>query len=801
MKNKFLINILIFFFYTNLLLAQDVLIEAKNITLDKNGEISIFENDVVVKTEGKIIESDYVEYDKKNGILKIEKNVKAKDINNNIIETESAEYNENLKIFKSLGPTTITTSEKYFLQGKNIIAYTADKIIESKDDAVITDEDKNKIYLQNFKYNSNQNIFKSVGLIKIEDNTDNSYQFSQIYIDTKRKEILGTDIKAFINDPNFKINKDNKPRIFANTLKINNNQNMFDKSVFTVCDYRDNDKCPPWTIQASKILHDRNKKTIFYDNAIIKIFDFPIFYIPRLSHPDPTVDRRSGFLVPTLSDSKNLGSGISLPYFWAIDKDKNFTLTSKFYASENPIFLGEYNQAFKNSNFLLDFGYTEGYKKQTVKKTAGEKSHIFSKFVKNFYNDDESESTLSISFQDVSNDKYLKLYKIKSNLVDYETNNLESYLDFTHQNDVSFLGINASIYETLNDDYNDKYEYVLPEITFDRNLVSNESVGNLDLQSNFKTHLYDTNKLTNIFVNDLTWNFKEIYHESGFESKLLANIKNINYEAKNVDNFKKDFTSDFYSAFGYLAELELEKKSTYTEHFLTPKFLFRYAPGKMRTQRSDGYKLDPISAFSMDRLQVFNNFETGTSGTLGFDYELRKNDIKKIDFSLAQIINQKNNDKMPSKTSLDNKLSDLVGSVNYNTNNKFELNYNFSIDHNYSDFNYNEIGTSLALDPIKIDFDYLEENKHIGDKQYLKTKINFENGRNSMFSIENKRNLVTDSSEFYNLSYEYFNDCLRAGVVYRREFYTDSELESENSLMFKITLTPFGNINSPSFNQ
>ena len=47
----------------------------------------------------------------------------------------------------------------------------------------------------------------------------------------------------------------------------------------------------------------------------------------------------------------------------------------------------------------------------------------------------------------------------------------------------------------------------------------------------------------------------------------------------------------------------------------------------MRTQRTDGYKLDPISAFSMDRLQIFNNFETGTSGTVGFDYKLKKNDI------------------------------------------------------------------------------------------------------------------------------------------------------------------------------
>ena len=68
-------------------------------------------------------------------------------------------------------------------------------------------------------------------------------------------------------------------------------------------------------------------------------------------------------------------------------------------------------------------------------------------------------------------------------------------------------------------------------------------------------------------------------------------------------------------------------------------------------------------------------------------------------------------------------------------------------------------------------------------------------------SFETKKDLITNSSEFYNLSYEYINDCLRAGLVYRREFYKDSEIEPEDSLMFKITLTPFGNIDSPSFNR
>ena len=61
--------------------------------------------------------------------------------------------------------------------------------------------------------------------------------------------------------------------------------------------------------------------------------------------------------------------------------------------------------------------------------------------------------------------------------------------------------------------------------------------------------------------------------------------------------------------------------------------------------------------------------------------------------------------------------------------------------------------------------------------------------------------LIKNSSEFYDLSYEYINDCLRAGLVYRREFYNDSEIEPENSLMFTITLNTFGSINSPTFSQ
>ena len=76
-----------------------------------------------------------------------------------------------------------------------------------------------------------------------------------------------------------------------------------------------------------------------------------------------------------------MGSGISIPYFWAINHDKNFTVTSRLFVDENPLMLGEYHQVFKNTNFLTDFGYTEGYKKTSKTKKPGNKSHFFS-FIK-----------------------------------------------------------------------------------------------------------------------------------------------------------------------------------------------------------------------------------------------------------------------------------------------------------------------------------------------------------------------------------------------------------------------------------
>ena len=267
--------------------------------------------------------------------------------------------------------------------------------------------------------------------------------------------------------------------------------------------------------------------------------------------------------------------------FGAINEDKNFTLVNKLYSSEHPLFNAEYHQVFKNSDFIADLGYTKGFKENTTKK-QGDKSHFLADLQKNL-NTEKSDNALRLSVQHVSDDKYLKLYKIDTNLVNYQTDVLHNELDFTHENEELFLGFNTTITETLKSNYNDKYEYILPEITLDKNLYNSQKFGSLSLTSNYKSHRYNTNILENFLVNDFNWNSSNFFSLSGIKNKFLANIRNINYNVKNFKNteignpdiYKKDTTNELYGAIGLMSEIGLEKRHKNSHQFLTPKNAFK----------------------------------------------------------------------------------------------------------------------------------------------------------------------------------------------------------------------------------
>ena len=143
-------------------------------------------------------------------------------------------------------------------------------------------------------------------------------------------------------------------------------------------------------------------------------------------------------------------------------------------------------------------------------------------------------------------------------------------------------------------------------------------------------------------------------------------------------------------------------------------------------------------------------------------------------------------------------MSDVVGEINYNFSEIGKINYKFSVDHNLNDLNYNDVSTKLNFGKVQFNLDYLEQQNHIGNEHYASSGITLNFNDYNKLSFSTKKNFKTDSTELYDLSYQYGIDCLTAGLVYRREFYQDlDDLEPKNTLMFTISFVPFTSVSAP----
>ena len=234
-----------------------------------------------------------------------------------------------------------------------------------------------------------------------------------------------------------------------------------------------------------------------------------------------------------------------------------------------------------------------------------------------------------------------------SALIDnYQTNSLKNFINYDYFDNEKdqFFYLHSSIFTDISDDYNDKYEYILPELNFNKNLYSN-NFGYGSFNTNLKMSNYDTNKFEKFFTNDLDWTFDKNFGSLPYDGKFITKLKNVNYEAKNVDILKRELTHEFFGAIGYLASIDLIKQSANdSSSLLAPKLLLKYSPNHMKKNTGD-HSLHNKNIFSLDRLGSSSSLEGGTSLTYGFDYKKSFKNDQEFNFSIGQIINEKKNDK------------------------------------------------------------------------------------------------------------------------------------------------------------
>ena len=788
MKNNILSLIIISIFFTASLSANEFVFKTSEIQILENGNLTKATNGKVISKNDKIeVEAQSFEYNKKLNILKALNGLALIKEDNIQIKFDEIEIDQNNSLISTVNETIINDlDEKLLLTTKSANYYIDKKILLSESSSILRDDFGNTFSMGSFNYDKKKHILKIQDLF-LKDFKNNNFKTELAFINTKSKKLFGKDVEINLDNKSF--NRNNDPRLKGRSIINDENFTEVQKGIFTTC--KRNDKCPPWQLSAEQIQHDKKKKVINYKNALLKVYDVPVFYFPKFFHPDPTVDRKSGFLVPTLSESSNSGNYLSLPYFKVVSENKDFTFTPRFYASDKFLLQTEYRQVTKNTNSIFDFSFFSEEEKSS-------KNHFFYNLDKNLNFNYFDESNLKLKVEKTSNDTYLRLNNLKSKII-RSTNVLENSINLDMYSEDFSIDANATIYEDLDKNKSDRYEFILPQINFTKKLINKTKLdGDFIINSKNLVKNYQTNIYEKININDLTFTSTPKITGKGFYNNYEFILKNANSDTQNSSSYKKGENYYFGGLFQYNSSLPLIKESENYQNIINPKISFKISPDHTKNISDSFTRIDVNNVFGLNRLASDDTLEGGLSITYGSEFKR----VSKIDsrenlvFKIANNTRIDKNEDLPTNNQMGLKTSNFFGEISYDPNQFFTSKYNFSTKNDLDQFTYESITTKFNLNNFETSFDYINENEKDDKVSYLKSELKYTFNESNNISFSSRENKEKDLREYYNLIYQYKNDCLAASIEYNKNYYEDRDIKPEENIFLKLTIIPFGELAS-----
>ena len=312
----------------------------------------------------------------------------------------------------------------------------------------------------------------------------------------------------------------------------------------------------------------------------------------------------------------------------------------------------------------------------------------------------------------------------------------------------------------------------------------------------------DTNISETSFKNDIDFLSKPFFSKSGFKNNFNLLFKNANHDSKNSSTYKGELSSDFYTSLILNSSLPLKNSSTNFEGEFTPKLSLRASPRRSESIIDEDRRINIVNVFSKNRLGLTDSLEGGQSLTVGTDYNLTKKDgTEFLEIGLAQIYRDINEERLPTKSKMNTKSSDVVGGIKFIPNNYINFDYDFSLDNNLKTSNYNMAKSTISINNFITSFEFLEEHNEIGSDSYLSNETSYSFNNSNKLLFRQRTNRKTDMKEFYNLIYQYENDCLVAAIEYNKDYYSDRDLKPTEELFLSITIVPFASIGSPKISK
>lgn len=566
-----------------------------------------------------------------------------------------------------------------------------------------------------------------------------------------------------------------------------------DHAVYSPCNLcKEDPTAPPlWQIKAVRVIHDAEDKRVSYRNAWLELYGIPVAYTPYLSHPDPTVKRRSGFLAPSFSSSSDLGFIIQAPYFWAIDEYQDATITPRVTTDGGQGANGQYRRNFKRGRIKAEGSFV------VDDPDRGNRGYI----------DIESEYHIDptwragIDIETASDDTYTRRYGIDTESVLVSRGYLEGFRGNNYQ------ALNTYGFNDLRAD-TDESPVVLPMYDFNYN-------GRRDRLGGFAS--FDFNALN-------------LARSSGTDTRRLAFRprwdRPFNGPFGEVYNASVSLAADAYHA----TDVSLDNGATYTgtsghlmpraalswrlplirpgERFsqtIEPLASIVIAPNggnsdKTPNEDSQEIEFDETNLFQENRYDGFDRVDGGTRVNYGLNWALTGNKGGYTSVFLGQSYRFRKDSSYTQSSGLEDNFSDVVGRVQISPQKYLNLIYRTQFSPDNQSPQRNEITADIGAPALKLNLDYIfidnQQGSEFAGREEINGSLSSQINKNWSSYFSARHDLSASDIRSLALGIVYEDECVKFTTRLTRSFFEDRDLKPADAITFTLVLKTLGEVHS-----
>jgi LPS-assembly protein len=647
-------------------------------------------------------------------------------------------------------------------------------------------------------YNQRTDLITASGHVSLLEPTGEVVFADYIELTDEMNEGFAREIRMLMTD---------RSRLAGNTgRRTGGNRTELRKGVYSPCDLcrEDPTRAPAWQIKAGSIVHDEDQKIVEYRDAVLELGGIPVFYLPYLSHPDPTVKRLSGFLPPTIGNSSTLGFNATVPYFWAIDDDKDLTLSPLFTADGGTVLAGEYRQRFRFGALDVEGSIVQDEIPESSGGTRDDlRGHLFAHG--RFDIDEVWRSGFDL--RRTTDQTYLRRYRYAdSENALVSTGYVEAFQPR------SYASARAFAFQPLRVQRDVARQPVVTPV-LDYNWVGTPSLwgGRFAVDANLLNLWRDDGSDSRRLAAGGEWRLP-FAGPVGTAWSLAAGLRGTGYSVGDLDrpdgSEKNGFEGYVFPQVALEGRWPWIRRGARWTQTIEPMVGFYAAPSGLNSRDipnddSVAFDYDELDLFSRNRFAGYDRVDDGQRVDYGLRASIHGDRGGVSQILVGQSYRLQDNTPFPANSGLDDRLSDIVGRVTVSPLDGLDLVYRFRLDHSDLGIERQEGRVSFGPDQLRVTLSYLDLPPVAGEldrREQVTAGAVIGLTRYWRLGLSTTRDLVGDVGSLSSAASAIYQDeCLAFTVTIAHSGTRDRDIEPGTSVYFTLVLKNLGELVAPVY--